>query len=394
MEMNICSLSTVFPNPIEPDHGPFVRSRLRYMADLATLKVVAPIALLDYAVLGSKRRGRVPDCIWDGKMEVFYPRWIYPPIFGSVNAFFLALRLLPTFVSLRSRYDYSLIDSHFGYPEGVAAALLSRRLHCPFTITLRGNEIKHANFPPRKRLMRWAFRRASHIIAVSESLRQFALSLGVSEAVTTCIPNGTDRDVFYRRDYLEARIRLCIEPGKRMILSAGSLTERKGHHRVIRTLRKLREDGIAAELWIAGRRGREDRFEQQIHQAVTDNGLSEAVHFVGYLESSVLAEYMSAADVLCLSSSREGSPNVVHEALSCGLPVVATDVGGVKDLIHNNHNGFVVRSFDDEGFAAAVREALAREWDRSQIAELGQSRSWQKVAAEVLQVMNTVSLRR
>jgi glycosyltransferase involved in cell wall biosynthesis len=99
---------------------------------------------------------------------------------------------------------------------------------------------------------------------------------------------------------------------------------------------------------------------------------------------------MSAADVFCLASTREGWPNVVHEALACGTPVVATDVGAVPDLIPEPCYGLVVPVNDEAALEAALQTALHKDWDRPRIAAWGQRRSWEQVAREVFDEMQNV----
>jgi glycosyltransferase involved in cell wall biosynthesis len=108
------------------------------------------------------------------------------------------------------------------------------------------------------------------------------------------------------------------------------------------------------------------------------------VRLAGRVNSETMAEWMSAADLFCLASDREGWPNVVHEALACGTPVVATDVGAVPDLIPNARYGTVVAPGDQSSLDTAVCDALTGSWDRAAIAALGMSRTWHEVAAEVL----------
>jgi glycosyltransferase involved in cell wall biosynthesis len=115
--------------------------------------------------------------------------------------------------------------------------------------------------------------------------------------------------------------------------------------------------------------------------------LERNVRFLGEVPQDVLAELMSAADVFCLASSREGWPNVVHESLACGLPVVATNVGAIPEMIPSQLYGLIVPADDAPALGHALREALSREWDREAIAIWGQARSWRHVAEEVLEEM-------
>ena len=385
-DVKVLSICTVFPNPVEEDLGLFVRNRLQHVAALLTVRVVAPVPVIDYAGV-RRRKGTFPAHRRDAALEVDHPRWLYPPCGSSVNPFFLAGRLLPYLRRLRHNYEFKVIDAHFGYPEGIAAALLGAALHCPFTVTLRGNETMHASSSSKRRLLGWALQRSDRIIAVSDNLRNFASSM-VGDGTRLCtIPNGIDADVFFPRSRLEARERLGIPHDLAVILSVGYLIERKGHHRVIEALGKMRRARNNAELWIVGGPGREGNFVAEIQAAVKQNGLERAVHFVGSVKPPVLAEYMSAADVLCLASTREGWPNVVHEAAGCGLPVVATDVGGVREMIPSTDYGLVIPAADQAALIAALGNALQTRWDRARIAARGQSRSWTRVAEETAAVL-------
>jgi glycosyltransferase involved in cell wall biosynthesis len=99
---------------------------------------------------------------------------------------------------------------------------------------------------------------------------------------------------------------------------------------------------------------------------------------------------MSAADVFCLASTNEGGPNVVHEALACGTPVVAADVGAVPEMLGAGRRGEIVPLNDPAALRRALEQALENEWDRRAIALWGQSRGWRQVACEVLHCMQTV----
>ena len=382
----VLSISTVYPRPGEENLGGFVKSRLQHVSDLLPVKVVSPVPVIDYGA-GGQRPTSIPHRRQDGNVEVFYPRWLYPPQGGFLNSWFLAARLLPFLKNLRGRYDFDVIDSHFGHPAGVAAGLVAAALRCPFTITLRGSEVMHARVAGRRRWMAWSFRRASRIIAVSESLRQFAISLGGDPGRVRTIPNGIDSAVFYPRPYSETRARLGMPPDRPIILSVGYLIEGKGHHRVIRALAEIRAAGIPAELWIIGGPGRGSRFDENIRQAVRECALDKATHFCGTLKPAAVAEHMSAADVFCLASSREGWPNVVHEALGCGTPVVATNVGGIPDMLPSPDYGLIIPPDNHAELVSALGQALKSTWDRERIAAWGRARSWHEVAAETAAVL-------
>src|SRR5262249_29162463 len=153
---------------------------------------------------------------------------------------------------LQKELSFAVIDTHFGFPEGVTGMLLSLAFRVPFTMTFRGNEPKHSRGRLARFCMRQAVRRASRVFAVSGRLGQFAIGLGADPKNVKTIPNGVDVNVFFPRNRDACRTKHGISPGKLTILSAGALVERKGHHRIIAALKTLAADGATPELIIAG----------------------------------------------------------------------------------------------------------------------------------------------
>ena len=368
-----------------------MRARLRAVAARADLTVVSPVALLDYAnphkdLLASRR---IPTRRRDDSIDVYHPRWLYPPRGGVANAFFLFARLLGHVARLGGRHRFDIIDAHYGHPEGIAAALLASALRLPFIVTLRGSELRYQQ-PARLFWTGWALRRAGCVISVSEGLREFALGLGVARERTRVIPNGINADIFHPRDRTEARRKHGIPEDGKVILSAGDLAELKGHHRIVRAVRALREQHIEATLLIAGGVGRSGRYAATLRDIVRECELQDAVRFIGEIKQDALADLMAASDVFCLASSSEGWPNVVNEALACGTPVVATNVGAVPQMLASPDCGNIVAVNDHDSLTAGLANALTREWDRDAIARWGGSRSWDAVADDVLQVIDDV----
>jgi glycosyltransferase involved in cell wall biosynthesis len=364
-----------------------VRHRIQAVSRHAQVKVLSPVGVLDYTHPSGDLFGncKLPPRLLDGGVEVFYPRWIYPPGGGAVNARLMALELLPRLKRLRREYSFDLIDAHFGYPDGIAAAALAGALGIPYAVTLRGNETMHGERRSIRQALSRALRGAVRIIVLSRALGEFAVCLGAEPERVKLIPNGLDSSVFYPRDRAAVRRELGLADNVRVVLSAGSLIERKGHHTVARVLAAVRRRCGPVELLIAGGPGREGRFERQIAEAIRACGMARSVRMLGQVSAGRLAELMSAADVFCLASSREGWPNVVHEAMACGTPVVATAVGSVPDMIPSKQYGLVTPPGDEEAIGQALAEALETRWDQQAIAAWARSRDWDQVAREVLQ---------
>ncbi|HUQ94537.1 MAG TPA: glycosyltransferase [Bryobacteraceae bacterium] len=375
--LRIVSISSVYPTLASPHRGLFVRARLQSLGQLTSVTVVAPV---------SWRDRRSPASRIDGVCQVLHPRWAYVPGCGVLAILPLFLRLWSAVIKLHRNGRLQMLDGHFGYPDGIATALMGTVMKIPFSVTLRGSELVHGRYPLRRWFMAWSFRKATRVIAVSGELAQFALSLGVPAANVVTISNGISSSMFHPRDPHRARARFGIPVSDPLIVTAGHLTELKGHHRVILALKILQQRGLPVRMLIAGTSPGQGvpGYEQQLRRLVTELGLEGAVQFLGEVDQETLAELFSAATVFCLASSREGCPNVVLEAQACGAPIVATRVGAIPDLIPANHLGLVVPPKDDVALQEALAAALNTKWDRDVIAQWGQSRSWEQVAQEVL----------
>jgi len=113
-------------------------------------------------------------------------------------------------------------------------------------------------------------------------------------------------------------------------------------------------------------------------------GHADRVLMPGRRKSTEVAAWMRAADLLCLPSHSEGCPNAIVEALACGRPVVATNVGGIPELV-DEECGILVPAHDPAGLRQALEAALKRQWDRAKIAA-AHRRGWDVVALETYKV--------
>jgi glycosyltransferase involved in cell wall biosynthesis len=120
--------------------------------------------------------------------------------------------------------------------------------------------------------------------------------------------------------------------------------------------------------------------EAQLRHQAESLGLGGSIHFLGRQPPADVARHMNAADVFCLASWNEGFPNVILEAMACGLPVVSTDVGGIRERIDRPSRGQLIRAGDIDGFAAALRSTLAR-GERVPVEETPADLSWPAAAA-------------
>jgi teichuronic acid biosynthesis glycosyltransferase TuaC len=377
-KLRVLVFTMVFPNRSQPLHGLFVLERVRHLAALADVEVVAPVPWHRAGGLQSRGASVTP------MLSVSHPRfWYIPKLLMSLHGFFLFFSAVREVGRLRRRFDFDLIDAHFAYPDGFAAILLGRWFHRPVCITLRGTIIPLSRRRIGRWLCDWAIRRAERVIAVANNLADRARQSRVAEHRITTIANGVDSDRFRPVDRHMARRRLGLPVDARLVVSVGHLSPRKGFHRVIRALPQLLESCPAARLAIVGGRGPEQDNSAELRRLAQDLGVTDRVLFAGSQLPDRVALWMGAGDVFVLASDFEGCPNVILEAMACGRPVVATKVGDVARMVPQFAGILLDDPEDAAALAASIAAALTRDWDAQRIHDHVATQSWEEVALRV-----------
>jgi glycosyltransferase involved in cell wall biosynthesis len=284
--------------------------------------------------------------------------------------------------ALRRTFPFEIIDAHWAYPDGVAAAILAQLFRIPLAITVRGDDINiFARQFWRRQLIRFALRSSALVIALSEELKRRVESLGVASSRVIVIANGIDTKRFYPLDRLVARRRLGLDLNSQLLLSVGRLHASKGYPILVEAFARLHADHPQLRLAIVGSVDPEADAYPAIQRTAAEYGVSDKVNLVGPQSPDRLLHWYGAADLFCLPTFREGSANVLLEALACGLPCITTPVGGNPEAISSPDLGLLVPP-EAEAFAEAINLGLRRAWDREWIARHSGMRSWDVVAKE------------
>jgi glycosyltransferase involved in cell wall biosynthesis len=372
--MNILTYSSLYPNDVDPSNGIFVERRLRRLLAYSGHRaaVVAPVPWFPFKAKVFGRYAKlaaVPASTMRHGVHVCYPRYPRLPKIGMLAApASMAAATAPVVRSLIARDGVpDIIDAHYCYPDGVAAARIARRFGLPFVMTARGSDINViAAMPGPRRLILEAARNASAVIAVSQALGKKIAALGVPENKVHVLPNGVDLDFFCPGDRDASRARLNFESPT--MISVGALKEAKGHDVAISALCHLKD----ARLVIVGT----GEYEGQLKRLVKVLDLGARVTFAGQLDASELREYFRAADCLVLASRREGMPNVVLESLACGTPVIASDVGGIGEVLEVPVCGALLPDRKPQTLAKVWQEVQDNGVDRAEIRRVAGKLSW------------------
>jgi len=372
--IKLLTFSSLYPSSVRPNHGIFVETRLRYLMASGAVQSVAlaPVPWFpfkgerfgDYAKFARTPREEIRNGI-----RVLHPRYPLIPRFGMTTApALLAAAALPAVRRLiREGYDFDVIDAHYFYPDGVAAAILAKKLNKPFTVTARGTDINvlpHYALP--RAMIRWAAAQAAVNIAVSQALKNAMLKLGIDSGRIIVLRNGVDLDRFQPIDRATRRRELGLDTFT--LLSVGNLIPGKGHHLSIQALTLMPE----VRLLIAGVGAKRRAYEQLAHEL----GVAGRVVFLGDIPQVELKNYYGAADVLVLASEREGWPNVLLESMACGTPVIATKVSGIPEIMAAPEAGVLMDERTPLGVVRGVERLRAHYPEHAATRTYAEQFSW------------------
>ena len=390
--MKILSFTTLFPNSIQPGHGVFVANRLRRLAETgeAEVRVVAPVPWIPPGTWWARRYGRyrdVPRTTFRDGIAVDHPRYMVIPRVGmNLAPILLALsQYLVLSRIIRGGYDFDIIDAHYFYPDGVAAALLGYWLNKPVVITGRGSDLNLIpSYSVPRRQIQWAAGRAAAMITVCQALKQSLIDLGIEPERVTVLRNGVDLALFrpYRNVGERAAERARYGMTGLALVSVGQLIERKGNHLIVDALKNL----PGAHLYLAG----EGPEREALMELAAERGVAGSVHLLGPVPHEELPRLYAAADALILASSREGWANVLLESMACGTPVIATRVWGTPEVVAAPAAGILMSERSVAGVINGVESLFRNLPSRSETRAYAEKFSWNDTTAGQLSLFREI----
>lgn len=355
-------VSHIFPNVREPTRGVFNAQQVTALAQLCGTTVIAPCG------------SGLPPEERDGVTVLHPPLWRVPLLSRSINGLLYALAIRH---ALRTcAFDVAL--ANWAYPDAYGVMLLARRYGFPFATTVMGSDVNvYFDNPIRRRQVLQALRSSSAVFARSDALRRRLAVEGI-EAIT--VYNGVDRVRFRPCNRTAACQQLGLAAARRRILYVGNLVPVKGPRVLTAAFAQLKHAEDVDLVFVGS--GPEGR------QLLKD----PRIHVIGSQPHTALGLWFNAADIVCLPSLSEGLPNVILEALACGRPVVASNVGGVPEVVRPNlGNGLLVAPGDVGALANALSLALKTKWDCSMISHSVDAFDWSANARTIARVLGPIA---
>lgn len=251
-----------------------------------------------------------------------------------------------------------LVHAHLT-DAAIWGAGLARLTGCPLVATLHVEPGAAPRWTApwlRERVMAAALRRwAARVIAVSAAQRDGWLAAGMAGRPPVVVPNGVDLAVHPTGEREVTRRELGIAPGDRVAIAVAALRgDEKGIDVLLRAMRRIAAGPVPARLLVVGSGAKESTFREMARAL----GVADHARFLGFRRD--IPRLLGAADVFVLPSRRDALPTVLMEAMAAGLPVVASAVGGIPELVDAPATGRLVPPGDETALADALLELLER----------------------------------
>jgi glycosyltransferase involved in cell wall biosynthesis len=354
-------LTAAYPAPSEPERAVYIETLTRAIVQGEPNSAREPLEVVIVAP-----RVSPADPLEEVRDGLTVRRFRYPsmgkrlkelrrPSVWRLGAYFVS-GLAATLEEVRRR-PADLILCHWVLPVGPIAAVASVLLGVPLVAVAHGSDLNRYAWSSTllHRLALATVTQARHIVAVSAELGAVLVErLRVPSRRVTVVPMGVDPHCFSvpravggnhgtheTHEARNARRRsLGLEPGRRLLVFVGDLIPEKGVQDLLEAQQTLLQRGLEVDLCLLG----EGELREQA-RSVSGAG-SVPVHgqvlCPGRVSQAELASWYRAADLFVLPSHAEGSPVTVMEALASGLPVVASRVGGIPDLVDDPLTGWLV----------------------------------------------------
>jgi glycosyltransferase involved in cell wall biosynthesis len=323
-------------------------------------------------------------------------RRIGPPGFPRLGKYLMIPGAVAALIRLRAEYDIIYVCAFrvLGVAGALAARLAQKRLVLRAEACgewsgafIRGGRLPfllRALLTLRNRLLRGADR----FVAISSVAREEFRAGGIPERQIACIPNGVDFTPFSPPDDVaRARLRTAFGLGDRFVFAySGKLNRGKGLELLLRVWKRVVPEYPRAHvLLIGGGGGQFLSCENELRAFVADNGLTDSVTFTGYTDR--VADYLRAADAFVFPSESESLPLALIEAMGCGLPALASNVGGIPDIITDREDGRLIPPYDEDAWQAAIIDlmknpAAASRWGRNAAASVRRKFSIREIAVQ------------
>ena len=367
---NLTIISNLYPLPWEPNRATFNRQQFSQLDETFNCSVLVPVAFIDWF----KHHKQIKQ-----SEQLRYVPYFYPPKFGRrlySYCMFLSI-FLHSGLWLKRRNNHILLAS-WAFPEAVATKWLSQLFHCKFFFKVHGNDINlNSKTPARAKQIKNAAKHALGILSVSKALKNEMINMGIEKEKIHVIYNGVNHDKF------NFPANTCNK--ENYILYVGNLKKAKGIFELIDGFSKIHINFPDLKLVFAG----PGVMKQQLMERAINHNIKDKVELLGSVNHNDLPQLMRHARLVALPSYNEGVPNVLLESMACGTPVLASNVGGIPEIVDLVDCGVLIPPMSSGAVAKGLTQTLNKKWSRKLIIEHSQRFTWSKNKKQLIKMLET-----
>jgi teichuronic acid biosynthesis glycosyltransferase TuaC len=389
--MRILFFSSIFPQPGNPTRGIYCWQLCQALSAMCQVRVMSPWPWL--ARLRHRGAKGTPPELGGPRfkdLHVDYPWYCYPPgILRNAYSWFMARSVRQAMQQALAEFHPDCLLSYWAHPDGTVAVQAAKAIGAASAVIVGGSDILLLPQSRSRRKHVVASLRASDaVLVVGKNLQAKAIALGLPAEKVHVAHQGVDMDMFFPGDARTAREKLGLAPDGNVLLWVGNMVPVKGLETLLKACSLMRNRGEQFRLYLVG----DGPLRKELEYDCQSRGLSTVVHFVGARLPREISDWYRAADLMVLPSHSEGLPNVLREALACGRPFVASDVGSIPELAAGSTRSRLVMPGDAPALADAIREALHS--PPGNCLTSFPMESWSQSAAGVLRILEPLVARR
>jgi glycosyltransferase involved in cell wall biosynthesis len=274
---------------------------------------------------------------------------------------FLMFQCLAT-INVVIKHKIDIVNTHWIVPQGLVCALIGSLLKFNHVLTVHAADI----FTLKRYgilgtyICRFILKRTDIMLPVSNYIKEQVREVSHKDITSHIIPMGVDTNKFKYtedKDSLRAKFKLS---NIFTFLFVGKFSEKKGIEFLIKASAILQEKGYKFKLILVGG----GPLYNHIAKLVEAYGVSDNVRFLGWTKNELLPEIYSLGDVIVVPSvfdrkgETEGMPVVIQESMACGIPVLASEISGIPDIVKNGENGWLIKPADELSLANKMEEVM------------------------------------
>lgn len=355
--LRVLVISHMYPNPVNPHAGIFVHNQCKALRAVdVDIEVISPIPSFPFYPKWRSYRLLPSYTEYEGIPVTYLPTKMYPAgLFFSTYGENYAKALAPAIKKVQERFRFDLVHCHTLFPDGNAGVRLKKQLGTPVITTAHGSDV--LLYPQRGEKIYeqtlYAIQQSDAVLSVSEKLAKEVRRMETHARVET-IYNGYFPDLFSPGDAMVARKKLGLPENQKNLLFIGNLYPVKGLFYLLEAFAHCAKKSDKVHLHLVG----EGHLRSQLEAKVAEWQLQSRVTFHGRQPYEKIPTWIRSADVMVLSSLSEGMPSILLESMGCGVPMIATDVGGISEILQHEKTGLLVPAKDTQALAAACERLL------------------------------------